>query len=406
MIYARSLSRPAISALLVICSTAAQATPCTLGPYSDEARFHDLARVACHNCFEPQHAEKRGAKTFKEVLDRVSVVELDFHDTTSGAGIAGAWYVRHTSWGFGSGNDNVCTGHGSGTNDLRACVRDIAEWSAAHPRHANLVVYLDKKQGWSGSRSPAHLDFLLAQTIPPQSLFKPNTMRGSHPSARAAAAAGDWPTLGELRGKIMFVLTGGNDDLNEYVEVRGASAVAFVAARASKPSHVSSTPHDMSSSTAPWVVFYNLERPDHTLGPLVHDRGGIARLWGGYGLSFLGLVEAVHEVSGETPVLGAVQQCVNAVALFDYTRNPYALQGQRRGVLQTSAMPLHHHHKLGRNCTHGKWATDEAQGHHHHERGSNCEHYQWATNDVQGHHHHLRDEDCSERDEWATDEGR
>ena len=64
----------------------------------------------------------------------------------------------------------------------------------------------------------------------------------------------------------------------------------------------------------------------------------------------------------------------------------------------------HHHHKRGSNCSHGWWATSDADGHHHHKLGHDCEHNQWSTDTQGGHHHHKRGGDCVEHHQWATGE--
>jgi hypothetical protein len=90
----------------------------------------------------------------------------------------------------------------------------------------------------------------------------------------------------------------------------------------------------------------------------------------------------------------------SAAILAEETPGAGALgeSGEARGPTPVAA---HHHHKRGRNCGHGWWATDESNGHHHHKRGTDCSHGVWATDNVNGHHHHKRGDDCP-HGEWAT----
>src|SRR5687767_8224555 len=93
---------------------------CEIHPASPQSKYREVFQPTCHNCYEIKVAEAMGAKTFKQVLDKVKNVEIDFWDTRDAAtgGVKHEWYVRHSPGTlFQSGNDNNCTGNGKGTNN-------------------------------------------------------------------------------------------------------------------------------------------------------------------------------------------------------------------------------------------------------------------------------------------------
>src|SRR5215203_2332513 len=112
----RDAMKTKMLALLVsisLCAGAARAVEfCELMPVSAQSQYQEVFQPTCHNCYEIDVALQMGARTFKEVLDSVKNVEVDFWDTKNGVGggVAQEWYVRHSSsTSFPSGNDNNCT---------------------------------------------------------------------------------------------------------------------------------------------------------------------------------------------------------------------------------------------------------------------------------------------------------
>lgn len=266
---------------------------CELRPVSTQSPYQEVFQPTCHNCYEIEVALEMGKRTFKEVLDSVKNVEVDFWDTRDAVsgGVPHEWYVRHNPGTlFQSGNDNNCTGNGNGTNDLGACLTDVKQWSDAHPGHDPITLFLDKKQGWSSvssGRRPVDLDNLV-NSILGNKLYKPATLQGSYPTLRQAAKARTWPTMANLAGKVIVVLTGGelanhNATLSEYVQDRRGSASLFVAADTDEQSDITGTPNQFTSETAGYVVFYNIEDTDgrDSLGKTTRANNYVSRLWNG-----------------------------------------------------------------------------------------------------------------------------
>jgi hypothetical protein len=89
----------------------------------------------------------------------------------------------------------------------------------------------------------------------------------------------------------------------------------------------------------------------------------------------------------------------SAATLAEETPGAGAVEGARAG--DSPAVAEHHHHDRGRDCPHGRWATDQVQDHHHHMRQGLCSHGVWATTSDHGHHHHERNNYCA-HGVWAT----
>lgn len=111
---------------------------------------------------------------------------------------------------------------------LIQCLRQVKEWSDAHPLHMPLMVLIEAKDEWipvAGSAIPvpigeAELDALDAEirsVFPPRTLLTPDAVRGDRPTLEDAIRNVGWPTLAESRGKIMFCLDNGGAIREAYV---------------------------------------------------------------------------------------------------------------------------------------------------------------------------------------------
>lgn len=307
-------------------STASGIEVCEIHPASPESKYQEVFQPTCHNCYEIKVAEAMGAKTFKQVLDKVKNVEIDFWDTKDAVsgGVKHEWYVRHDPGTlFQSGNDNNCTGNGKGTNNLGACLSDIRQWSDAHPGHDVITLFLDKKQAWSSGsegRRPSDLDQLVESKLG-SALYKPASVQGSYPTLREAARGRNWPTMEELKGKVIVVLTGGqldnhNKTLSEYVSDRRGAAALFVAADTDEKNDITGVPNQFTSTTSGYVVFYNIKYPGDPLGTTTRANDYVSRLWSG---------------ESENPCI-IRSNCINDNALYKW--NDAACSGQSYGTLR------------------------------------------------------------------------
>lgn len=105
------------------------------------------------------------------------------------------------------------------------CLEQIKQWSDAHPDHVPLFILVEAKVQaipifpdptravpFDASRFD-ELDREILSVIPRDRIITPDDVRGDYPTLNAAVRAGNWPKLGQARGKILFLmLTASGDD--------------------------------------------------------------------------------------------------------------------------------------------------------------------------------------------------
>ncbi len=113
------------------------------------------------------------------------------------------------------------------------CLAVIRRWSDAHPWHLPLVIWIEPKDEAAdfldntllpiaGRYGELEADIL---AVWPRSLiFAPDDLRGSHPDLPTAVRSDGWPTLGRLRGKVIFAMLDDARHRARYLE--GASNLA------------------------------------------------------------------------------------------------------------------------------------------------------------------------------------
>jgi hypothetical protein len=98
------------------------------------------------------------------------------------------------------------------------CLRQIREWSHAHPDHIPIFVLVETKQG--KPRGDLHLtepesfttatfdalDAEIRSVFPSEELITPDDVRGNYDTLNQAVLAGNWPSLASARGKIVFLM--------------------------------------------------------------------------------------------------------------------------------------------------------------------------------------------------------
>ncbi|MBB6251215.1 Ca2+-dependent phosphoinositide-specific phospholipase C [Nitrospirillum iridis] len=101
---------------------------------------------------------------------------------------------------------------------LTLCLRQIRDWSDAHPRHGPLFIMLEAKVDDASPLPNAtrtvpfdaklfdDLDTEILSVLGRERLITPDDVRGRHTTLNQAVRAGDWPTLKAARGKIMFFM--------------------------------------------------------------------------------------------------------------------------------------------------------------------------------------------------------
>ena len=98
------------------------------------------------------------------------------------------------------------------------CLREIRDWSHAHPQHVPLFLLIETKHGRTQSIPNSveaepfttetfdALDKEIRSVFPDGEMILPDQVRGSYPTLDAAVRAGNWPTLAQSRGKVIFLM--------------------------------------------------------------------------------------------------------------------------------------------------------------------------------------------------------
>lgn len=101
-----------------------------------------------------------------------------------------------------------------------ACLRQVKEWSDAHPSHLPLMILVEAKD--DPIPDPLNLDFVvpipidsaafreldaeIRSVFPPSQLITPDDVRQGLPTLEDAVLSLGWPTLRDARGKVLFGL--------------------------------------------------------------------------------------------------------------------------------------------------------------------------------------------------------
>jgi hypothetical protein len=114
-----------------------------------------------------------------------------------------------------------------------SCLTTVRDWSHAHPGHVPIMIDVEAKD--DPIPDPAGLGFVtprpigapeldaldaeIRSVLSDDDLVTPDDVRGSHATLEEAVLDDGWPTLGESRGKILFVLD--NEDAKRDAYIAG-----------------------------------------------------------------------------------------------------------------------------------------------------------------------------------------
>jgi hypothetical protein len=131
---------------------------------------------------------------------------------------------------------------------LADCLRQVAAWSKAHPRHLPIVIALktnDAKTPMPGATNPLAcdeaamdaLDSEIRAVFAASQMITPDQVQGGHATLREAVLAHAWPKLGSARGKVIFVLDDSAAKVKAYQGKRKSleGRALFVAADENSP---------------------------------------------------------------------------------------------------------------------------------------------------------------------------
>ncbi|PKP50897.1 MAG: hypothetical protein CVT95_02155 [Bacteroidetes bacterium HGW-Bacteroidetes-12] len=226
------------------------------------AKLNNTYRKACHNCFQ-QDVIPMYAGGLKGALDYTRVIELDIYSSKvlGGNNDAGIWNVRHGP--KLQNNKNNC---GGGNRNFNICLQDVLDWhnEPLHEGHDPITIFIDLKEGqpggqgfWRPGHNPIDLDQLLISTFGAANIYTPKDFAGSQPHLQANAIFNNWPSLGDLKNKFIFVLTGKEANINEYIQEVGLNGIAFVSITATSKNEAQNL-SGINGAVKPLITYYNI----------------------------------------------------------------------------------------------------------------------------------------------------
>jgi len=100
------------------------------------------------------------------------------------------------------------------------CLSAIKDWSDAFPAHHPILIQLEVKDTFSLLVDPnaywQSLEGEIFSVFPRDRVITPDDVKGSTPSLREAIQNTGWPTLGEVRGEVLFFLDQATDFRTHY----------------------------------------------------------------------------------------------------------------------------------------------------------------------------------------------
>ncbi len=162
----------------------------------------------------------------------------------------GSWFDN-----YGNNCDDETALIGNMKTQLGNCLQVVKTWMDSNPGHTPIILYLDVKRDPTIWQTLA-LDITLRKTFGAKLYTPANLRRFPADTPRAAVLSTGWPSMEQMRGKVIAIYTGGetfqwdggglgndtpNDTMRLYVNQitgQGFEPAAFVCPRASRPSDV------------------------------------------------------------------------------------------------------------------------------------------------------------------------
>lgn len=89
------------------------------------------------------------------------------------------------------------------------CLATIRRWSDAHPGHHPIFIQIEPKTFYDEDTNDALMAAMEAEILlvfPRELIITPDLVRGEAATLRDAVSSRGWPTLGEVRGRVLFFL--------------------------------------------------------------------------------------------------------------------------------------------------------------------------------------------------------
>lgn len=180
-------------------------------PLDDVLRFNHVQLKGTHNSyhveppivFSDQHRYTHQPLDVQLEDQGVRAFEIDVHQGSGGLEVYHIDFI-----------DEVST-----CDTFEVCMQTIRGWSDTNRKHLPIVVWIEVKDDVGGVPIDdlSVLDDELRAVFDEDRLYTPDDLQGSYASPRARLDAEGWPTLGEVRGKVIAVLLDG-DRAGEYTD--------------------------------------------------------------------------------------------------------------------------------------------------------------------------------------------
>jgi hypothetical protein len=132
---------------------------------------------------------------------------------------------------------------------FKHALAELKTWSDAHPRHLPILITMNAKDSGS-SDAPEFVQPLLfdrkaydawdaeiREVLPAEKLLTPDDVRGDFNTLEEAVLSNRWPTLGEARGRFLFILDENGAKMETYIQGHPSlgGRVMFVNATEGRP---------------------------------------------------------------------------------------------------------------------------------------------------------------------------
>ncbi len=222
-------------------------------PLDDSLTLEEAQVRGTHNSYhvqplfvwDPSHAYTQAPLTTQLDQQGVRAFELDIHRHEDG------FRVYHIEV-----IDPISTCY-----TFQDCLTEIRDWSDAHRDHLPLQIWIEVKDDVGGFpiTDLAPVDQLIRGVFGPTRLFTPDDLQAGYASPHDALVAEGWPSLGSLRGKVLFMLL--NDDAHQETYTNGGTTLAGRAMFATA---------DPPQFAEPWAAVAKINDPADPNIPAAH----------------------------------------------------------------------------------------------------------------------------------------
>ncbi|MDI1434552.1 Ca2+-dependent phosphoinositide-specific phospholipase C [Polyangium sorediatum] len=192
-------------------------------PLDDVLRLHHVQTKATHNSFHvanpdlsgPEYAVDHAPLDVQLAEQGVRSVELDLRYDEA----LGDYKVAHVPF----------LDEGSTCATFRECLGVMKRWSDAHPAHLPFTILLDLKD-LAPSADTIEASFgtlheVILGVWPQKRIVTPDEVQGDHATLGEAVKTEGWPTLGKLRGRVIFTMYNLTDGFG-IAYARGGTSLA------------------------------------------------------------------------------------------------------------------------------------------------------------------------------------